>query len=139
MNIDENLSKVFDVEPIEKVQAELVIPAEQSNINHALENDFETSRSNLHSLLQQGQDALYHALEVAKQSEHPRAFEVVGGLVKHLADVNGQLLDLHKKKTTIESPGKKESGSGSVTNNNAIFVGSTSELSKMLGDLKKGK
>ena len=135
MSIDDKLSQVFDVAPTEKQE---ILPAiEAAPINHALENDFETTRSNLHSLLQQGQDALYHALEVAKQSEHPRAFEVVGGLVKHLSDVNTQLLDLHKRKQTIEAPsGKKEAA---VTNNNAIFVGSTSDLSKMLNDLRKGK
>lgn len=134
MNIDDKLSQVFDVAPTEKQE---ILPAvETTPINHALENDFETTRSNLHSLLQQGQDALYHALEVAKQSEHPRAFEVVGGLVKHLSDVNTQLLDLHKRKQTIEAPTKKEA---SVTNNNAIFVGSTSDLSKMLNDLRKSK
>lgn len=135
MSIDDKLSQVFDTAPIEKQE---VLPAIQrvDNVNQTLESDFETTRSNLHSLLQQGQDALYHALEVAKQSEHPRAFEVVGGLVKHLSDVNTQLLDLHKRKQTIEAPTKKEA---SVTTNNAIFVGSTSELSKMLNDIRKGK
>jgi hypothetical protein len=134
MNIDDKLSQVFDVAPVEKQE---VLPAVQTTpINKDLENDFETTRSNLHSILQQGQTALYHALEVAKQSEHPRAFEVVGGLVKHLSDVNTQLLDLHKRKQSIDAPTKKEA---SVTNNNAIFVGSTSELSKMLNDLRKGK
>ena len=133
MSIDK-LSQVFDVAPVEKQE---ILPAETTrSTNVDLENDFETTRSNLHSLLQQGQDALYHALEVAKQSEHPRAFEVVGGLVKHLSDVNAQLLDLHKRKNSIEAPTKKEAA---VTNNNAIFVGSTSDLSRMLNDLRKGK
>ena len=104
--------------------------------NDQLDDDYETTRSNLHTILQQGQDALYHALEVAKASEHPRAFEVVGGLMKHLSDINTQLLDLHKKKQSIEAPTKEERKS--VTNN-AIFVGSTNELSKMLNDLRKGK
>jgi hypothetical protein len=134
MSIDDKLSQVFDVAPIEKQE---VLPAIQAApVNKDLESDFETTRSNLHSLLQQGQDALYHALEVAKQSEHPRAFEVVGGLVKHLSDVNTQLIDIHKRKQSIEAPTKKEAA---VTNNNAIFVGSTSDLSKMLNDLRKGK
>ena len=135
MSIDDKLSQVFDIAPVEKQE---VLPAiKQDNTNQTLESDFETTRSNLHSLLQQGQDALFHALSVAKQSEHPRAFEVVGGLVKHLSDVNTQLLDLHKRKQSIEAPTKKDS---TVTNNNnAIFVGSTSELSKILNDLRKGK
>ena len=133
--IDDNLSQIFDVAPIDDKPLAVSEPVIQ--VNHALDSDFEVTRSNLHSLLAQGQNALYHALEVAKQSEHPRAFEVVGGLVKHLADINGQLLDLHKKKQTIEAPVKGES-SKTVTNN-AIFVGNTSELSKMLNDLRKGK
>lgn len=135
MNIDDKLSQVFDVTPIGNTE---VLPqvAPQQIRNDQLDDDYETTRSNLHTILQQGQDALYHALEVAKASEHPRAFEVVGGLMKHLSDINTQLLDLHKKKQSIEAPTKEERKS--VTNN-AIFVGSTNELSKMLNDLRKGK
>ena len=135
MNIDDKLSQVFDVAPIGNTE---VLPqvAPQQIKNDQLDDDYETTRSNLHTILQQGQDALYHALEVAKASEHPRAFEVVGGLMKHLSDINTQLLDLHKKKQSIEAPTKEERKS--VTNN-AIFVGSTNELSKMLNDLRKGK
>jgi hypothetical protein len=130
-NIDNKLSEIFDIAPIEKQEVTKV----ETQINKDLESDFEITRNNLHEIIQQGQDALYHALEVAKQSEHPRAFEVVGGLVKHLSDVNAQLMHLHKQKQSIELPSKKES---SVTNN-AIFVGSTSDLSKMLNDLRRGK
>lgn len=130
-NIDNKLSEIFDIAPIEKQE----VAAVETQTNRDLESDFEITRNNLHELIQQGQDALYHALEVAKQSEHPRAFEVVGGLVKHLSDVNAQLMHLHKQKQSIELPSKKES---SVTNN-AIFVGSTSDLSKMLNDLRRGK
>jgi hypothetical protein len=135
VNIDDKLSQVFDVAPIGNTE---VLPqvAPQQIKNDQLDDDYETTRSNLHTILQQGQDALYHALEVAKASEHPRAFEVVGGLMKHLSDINTQLLDLHKKKQSIEAPTKEERKS--VTNN-AIFVGSTNELSKMLNDLRKGK
>jgi hypothetical protein len=85
----------------------------------------------------QGEDALMGALEVAKQSEHPRAFEVVGTLIKQMADVNQQLMDLHKQKQQIE--GVTSGGSSkSVTNNNAIFVGSTAELNKMISNMNKG-
>lgn len=144
MNTDDKLSEVFDVEPISKVKHGDVITSDNHVIpaktDETLDQDYNTTRSNLHTLLQQGQDALYHALEVAKQSEHPRAFEVVGNLMKHLSDINHQLLDLHQKKQSLEKPAaeeKKSSHAGGVTNN-AIFIGSTSELSKMLSDLKKG-
>ena len=138
MNIDDNLSQVFEVEPIGKVD---IIAKDGTAIapkNEALDYDYETTRSNLHSILNQGQDALMHALDVAKQSEHPRAFEVVGGLMKHLSDINHQLLDLHKKKQLIDYP-KGESKEIANVTNNAIFLGSTTELSKMLDDIRKGK
>jgi hypothetical protein len=141
MTTDEKLSEVFGVEPMKN--AEIidkrgeVILAPSSTTDEALTYDYEKTRGNLHSLLNQGQEALFHALEVAKQSEHPRAFEVVGGLMKHLSDINHQLMDLHRKKQVIESPKEKEKPS--TVTNNSIFVGSTHELSKMLDELKKGK
>lgn len=137
MNIDDKLSQVFDVTPINNAEIVPAVQPQSQPRNEHLDDDYETTRSNLHAILQQGQDALYHALEVAKASEHPRAFEVVGGLMKHLSDINTQLLDLHKKKQSIEAPTKEER-KNNVTNN-AIFVGSTNELSKMLNDLRKGK
>ena len=99
-----------------------------------------TARNNLYSLLNQGQDALFHALEIAKQSEHPRAFEVVGNLMKQLADTNEQLLALSERKVKLDAPKQQEGQPNKqVTNNNAIFVGSTSELSKMLNKMNKGE
>lgn len=136
MNIDDNLSQVFDVQPIGETKRTGV--AISNFTDESFDHDYNTSRSNLHALLQQGQDALYHALEVAKQSEHPRAFEVVGNLMKHLSDINHQLLDLHQKKQTLEKPKNEEKVSAPGVTNNAIFVGSTSDLSKMLSELKRG-
>lgn len=141
MSIDKNLNEIFDLPSPEKIEATEILPAvpQQEKVgNPELEQDYETTRSNLHSILTQGQDALLHALSVAKQSEHPRAFEVVGGLMKHLSDINSQLLDLHKKKQQLE-PAKVEDNKTKSVTNNSIFVGSTSELSKMLSDLRKGK
>ena len=132
MNIDDKLSEVFDVLPMSNTN---ITMSKIENNNNALEDDYQITRSNLHQILQQGQDALYHALEVAKASEHPRAFEVVGNLMKNLSDINTQLLDLHKKKQSIEAPTKEDA---KTITNNAIFVGSTNELSKMLNDLRKG-
>ena len=141
MNIDDKLSQVFDVEPIPVAQV-IEQPLVTSSVNaQALDDDYEVTRTNLHALLTQGQDALYHALSVAKNSEHPSAFEVVGGLMKHVADINHQLLDLHKKRQAIElaAMDRKHGGNETSVTNNAIFVGSTNELSKMLNDLRKGK
>ena len=117
-------------EVIDSSTGEIVTTAEGK-----IENDYDTARDNLRELLTTGQNALMHALEVAKQSEHPRAFEVVGNLMKQLADVNQQLMDLHQQKQKLDAPKK---GADKVTNN-AIFVGSTAELSKMLGKMNKGE
>ena len=97
-----------------------------------IESDYDTTRANLLNILAKGQDALNHALEIAKQSEHPRAFEVVGNLMKQQADINQQLLDLHQQKQKLE--GKKEKAPG--VQNNSIYVGSTKELNKFLHDMK---
>jgi curli biogenesis system outer membrane secretion channel CsgG len=138
MKIDDNLSNVFNMEPIDLSKGEIVdastgeiIESSQSKI----ESDYDKTRSNLLSLLQSGQDALTHALEVAKSSEHPRAFEVVGNLMKQVADINSQLMDLHQQKQKLDTP---KDGAKSVTNN-AIFVGSTSELNKLIDKMNKGE
>lgn len=138
MSIHDKLSEVFDVEVTPKQEiitadGEIVTPSDNK-----IEDDYEATRKNLHLLLFQGQDALMTALEVAKQSEHPRAFEVVGNLMKQLADVNQQLMDLHKQKQVLDNP-KGSEPKGKTVNNNAIFVGSTSELNKFLSNMNKGE
>ncbi len=105
MKIDDNLSKVFDVEPSDV--KEIVTTADGEIIpdtGNKIDVDYETTRKNLHILLVQGQSALQSALDVAQSSEHPRAFEVVGNLMKQLADVNQQLLDLHRQKQNQLQP-----------------------------------
>jgi hypothetical protein len=117
---------------------EVIVPAANTN-DEAVQVDYENTRSNLYNLLHQGQDALMHALEIAKSSEHPRAFEVVGGLMKQLADVNHQLLDLSEKRQKLLDKSKESADPAKqVTNNNAIFVGSTTELNKMLQNMTRG-
>jgi hypothetical protein len=138
MKIDDSLSQVFDIPSIPKNE---MIVAETGEIitppNERIESDYETARDNLRELLATGQNALMHALEVAKSSEHPRAFEVVGNLMKQLADVNQQLMDIHQQKAKLDAPSKSET-SKKVTNN-AIFVGSTSELNKLIKNMSKGE
>jgi hypothetical protein len=140
MKIDEELSKVFDIEPMKNselidVDGSVIAPTDEK-----VENDYNAIRNNLYSILNQGQEALLHALDVAKQSEHPRAFEVVGNLMKNLSDINHQIIDLHTKRTVLESKSTKSKDEvvKNVTNN-SIFVGSTTELSKMIEQMKKGE
>jgi hypothetical protein len=136
MKIDDNLSEVFDIAPM-PAQQEVITVNEVTPSSSKVEDDYDTSRNNLKDILVKGQAALQHALDVAKQSEHPRAFEVVGNLMKQLADINQQLMDIHQQKKKLDEPSKGEI-SKQVTNNNAIFVGSTAELNKMISNMNKG-
>jgi predicted house-cleaning noncanonical NTP pyrophosphatase (MazG superfamily) len=89
--------------------------------------DYNYARENYYNLIERNQDAVEEMLEIAKQSEHPRAFEVVGQLIKSGLDANKELMSLHKtkKELSIET-------NSSVNVNNAVFVGSTAELQKLL-------
>ena len=99
--------------------------------------DYEYSRAQLYSLVEKGQEAVDGALDVAQQSDSARAYEVAGQLIKHVADTADKLIDLQKKKKDIDEV--KDSKTTNVTNN-SLFVGSTSDLQKMLKDtMKKNK
>lgn len=147
MIMTDSLNDTFNIAPqqitgeIITKEGEVIVP-QADTIEQNADYDYEATRNNLHSLLSQGQEALLHALEVAKSSEHPRAFEVVGGLMKQLADINSQLLDLSEKRQKLSGKAKSEPGAGGagpqVTNNNAFFVGSTTELNKMIQSMTKG-
>jgi hypothetical protein len=141
MNIDDNLSNIFDVAPIPDSTVVTqptanVAPLPESD-QVKIESDYSVTRANLLSILSVGSEALRDALEIAKESEHPRAFEVVGNLMKQVADINQQLMDLHQQKFKLDSSRSIASPQNQTnTTNNAIFVGSTSELSKALKAIK---
>jgi len=138
MKIDDNLSDIFNMTPIDNNKTDIIV-AETGEIlvsqEEKVESDYDKTRANLLDLLSKGQHALDAALAVAKQSEHPRAFEVVGNLMKQVADINTQLMELHQQKQKLDEP---KGGAKSVTNN-AIFVGSTSELNKLIEKMNKGE
>ena len=94
------------------------------------EKDYEYSRAQLYNLVEKGQEAVNGILDVCMDTQHPRAYEVAGQLIKHVGDVTDKIVDLQKKMKDL----KAEDGPKNVTNN-ALFVGSTSELQKMI---KKG-
>lgn len=99
-----------------------------------LEKDYEHIRKSLYDLSNQGEEAIDLMMELARESEHPRAFEVLGQLIKQKADINDKLMKLHKSNKEI----KKEDApalEGGTTNNN-VFIGSTTDLQKMLRNEK---
>lgn len=105
-----------------------------------VELDFDYVRENLTELIAQGKDAIEELIVIAKQSQHPRAFEVVATLLKATADLNADLLAVHKKKADLKPKGEATHSKGvaGITNNN-LFVGSTAELQTMLENLQKKK
>ena len=92
--------------------------------------DYEYTRGNLYSLIEKGQEALDSIMEVAQEGQQPRAFEVVSQLIKNVADTTDKLVDLQQKMKNLEAEDPK----GPSTVNNALFVGSTADLAKMLKD-----
>ncbi len=99
-----------------------------ASVSNDLKKDYEYTRGNLYSIIEKGQEALNGILELAQESEMPRAYEVAGQLIKNVADATDKLIDLQKKLKDIDE--QKIKGPTNVTN--ALFVGSTAELSKLL-------
>jgi len=127
----DSISKVLNTET-EIVEVEKT-PVEIENIkpqSSDLKRDYEYSRGQLYSLIEKGQEAINGILEVAGEGASPRAYEVAGQLIKSVGDVTDKLVDLQKKIKDIEDVNEKTT-TNNVTNN-ALFVGSTAELSKLL-------
>jgi len=93
--------------------------------------DYDYSRATYYELIEKGKESLDLMIEVARESEHPRAFEVLSGLIKNLADTNDKLMDLNKKQKDLKEPSKHEAKQ--ITNNN-VFLGSTTDLQRLLQD-----
>ena len=110
-----------------------LVPRPDDTLGHA-DADYKYSRENFYNLVERGQDAIDGILEVAKEGEHPRAYEVVGQLIKNVAEVTEKLADLQEKmKKLKEVP---DHAPKSVTN--ALFIGSTKELQNLLKDKSNG-
>ena len=133
----EDLNEAFNVDG-EVVSKETEGKIEKvENIKSSVEDikkDYEYTRGNLYSLIEKGQEAINGILELAQESEMPRAYEVAGQLIKNVADATDKLMDLQKKLKDVEEE-KQAKGPSNVTN--ALFVGSTAELAKLLKDSNK--
>lgn len=143
-----SLEETFNVGPVEDVipvksgdlitKSGEIITQEHSDQEQRIEYDYSQTRDNLYTLLAQGQEALRDALSVARQSEHPRAYEVVGDLMTKLADVNSQLLDLSEKRQKLLSKSRSDDGGNAPTSvtNNAFFVGTPADINKLIKDMQ---
>ena len=99
-----------------------------------INNDYEYSRETYYELVEKGKQSLELMIEVAREREHPRAFEVLSGMIKNISDVNDRLMDLNKKKKDID---KKEEIKKIANTTNNLFVGSTADLQKILKNEKE--
>jgi len=129
----DKLDEAFNVESeivaqSQPIESDLVKIEENQKQNNDVQKDYEYTRGNLYSLIEKGQEAINGILELAQESEMPRAYEVAGQLIKNVADATDKLMDLQKKLKDIDDEGKK--GPTNVTN--ALFVGSTADLAKFL-------
>ena len=136
-NFDE-LNETFDVagdivsaEPVKDTPKP--IPTSASSTDD-IKKDYEYTRGNLYSIIEKGQEAINGILELAQESEMPRAYEVAGQLIKNVADATDKLMDLQKKLKDVE---EEKQSKGPSTVNNALFVGSTADLAKMLKGMKE--
>jgi recombinational DNA repair protein RecR len=104
-----------------------------SDSERNIKSDYDYSRETYYDLLSKGRESLEDMIEVARSSEHPRAYEVLSGMIKNISDVNDKLMDLNKKNKDINQEEVKKV-SGNTTNN--VFLGSTADLQKILQDEK---
>ena len=96
------------------------------------DTDFQYARENMYHIIERGRDAMDELLEIAKAEESPRAFEVFGQLLKNMTDTQEKLLELHRKKQIIENDGERQEVTKAQNVTNALFVGSTAELLKLV-------
>jgi len=129
----DKLDETFDVEATEITKEKVDGKIEQiKSSSEDIRKDYEYTRGNLYSIIEKGQEAIDGILELAQESEMPRAYEVAGQLIKNVADATDKLLTLQQKLKDVQ---EEKDTKGPTTVNNALFVGSTAELQKLL---KKG-
>ena len=122
LNVETEIIKKSEISSIEKIST-----------SEDMERDYSYSRSQLYSLIEKGQEAVNGILDVAASSDHPRAYEVAGQLIKNVADITDKLADLHKKMKDLNDDYQ---GPKSITNN-ALYVGSTADLLQLIKQEKK--
>lgn len=150
-DVKDHLDEIFGIDTDEKVEEveetpkQEIIPAEEHSPaiveederDRDIDFDYELSRETHRDLLDQGQEALTKLLKVAEESQHPRAYEVAGQMLKNLSDMTDKLMALHEKRKKLEADAKKNNQmAGGVSVDKAVFVGTTSDLLKEIKNIK---
>ena len=134
--MNDEIGKSLGLEPLDDVVEGKVIERVEVPTDNKIDKDYEYARSNFYNVIESGTEALEQMLDVAKASEHPRAYEVVSTIMKTLVDANKDLVKMSTDKIKAESEiGGEEVPKGLTTNNN-LFVGSTNELQQLIKDMK---
>jgi hypothetical protein len=133
--MNDEIGKSLGLEPLNDVVEGKVIQRTEVPTDDKMNKDYEYARSNFYNVIESGTEALEQMLDVAKASEHPRAYEVVSTIMKTLVDANKDLVAMSTKKVESEEKANSESPNGLTTNNN-LFVGSTNELQQLIKDMK---
>ena len=132
MALEDKVNEILGLEPAktptEKKEFQPPVPRTEDKNNPDIDNDHKYSRENYYNLIEKGQEAIEGILDVAKEGQHPRAYEVAGNLIKSVADTVDKLQDLNKKLKDLKELPK----TANANIKNALFVGSTAELQKML-------
>jgi hypothetical protein len=131
--LNANLSEIFDVEPIKETAQVETLPAVVEYAD-PVNADADFARNNIRELVTQGNQAVNELMLIARDGQHPRAFEVLSGLMKNLADMNKDLLEIQKRKKDLVP---KAEAQNNLNIDKAVFVGSTAELVKMLKTQKQ--
>ena len=134
-NKNDEIGKSLGLEPLDDVVEGKVVQRTEVPTDDKMNKDYEYARSNFYNVIESGTEALEQMLDVAKASEHPRAYEVVSTIMKTLVDANKDLVAMSTKKVESEEKANSESPNGLTTNNN-LFVGSTNELQQLIKDMK---
>ena len=134
-NLKDNMNEILGIEGdlIVDEKRPVVIPKSVDK-KQDIQSDYEYARSNIYGVIETSSEALSQLVELAKASEHPRAFEVVGQLTKTLVDANKDLLEIQKKVKALQAEDEQVDDSGKNVTNNNLYVGSTSDLLKMIKD-----
>ena len=132
MAIEDKVNEILGLEPTKtpepKEEFKAPVPRKEEKEKGDIDNDHKYSRENYYNLIEKGQEAIEGILDVAKEGQHPRAYEVAGNLIKSVADTVDKLQDLNKKLKDLKELPK----TANANIKNALFVGSTAELQKML-------
>lgn len=135
--LEKSMEELFELSPlaesnksIKEAKSNLPVAVSESDLTSDLKDAYEQTKDNLQELIDQGKEAMEEILAIAKEGQHPRAFEVYGSLLKNVVDANKELLAVQKQMREMENAGKKSTNNTTI--DKAVFVGTPQDLNKLL-------